>query len=489
MSERQGAPLAGSYVLAQRYELGELVGRGGMAEVYRAHDQLLERAVAVKIFRPHTDLAARRRFDDEARALARLAHPGLVSIFDVDTFDDRPFLVMEFVEGTSLQARLLDGPWSPHQVMRIGCVLAEALAHAHGRGVVHRDVKPSNIMLDRDELPHLTDFGIALLAGAPRLTGAYEIIGTPAYLAPEQLSGGEVGPPADVYALALVLLECLTGEVEYPSGSSLEVALTRLNRPPRIPTGLPPTLANLLIAMTSTEALDRPAAAECALRLSGPSDILGPALPPEQDIIGPALPPEQSVAMPLAADESAAWWADVDRTVRSSAHTAPDPTRSARAGVRWRALAASVTGIAAVVVALVLLLNTQQPPIGRPLTGAGHAQSGAGAGASTDRPGAAGGGPGRADGSGGTVGTLVANQHPVPANSAAAPPAAVSSTSADSLSAQATTSSQTASAPATTTTSSESPTTSNSSAPVPTSTNGAAGDGTSNTVGRDAPSP
>jgi hypothetical protein len=274
------------------------------------------------------------------------------------------------------------------------------------------------------------------------------------------LSGGEVGPPADVYALALVLLECLTGEVEYPSGSNLEVALTRLNRPPRIPTGLPPTLANLLIAMTSTEALDRPTAAECALRLRVPSDI-----------IGPALPPEQSVAMPLAAGESAAWWADVDRTVRSSAHTGPDPTRSARAGLRWRALAASVTGIAAVVVALVLLLNTQQPPIGRPLTGAGRAPSGASAGASTDRPGAAGGGPGRADGSGGTVETLVATQHSVPANSAATPSAAVSSTSADSLSAKATTSSQTASAPATTTTSSESPTTSNSSAPVPPTTN------------------
>ena len=213
-----------------------------------------------------------------------MAHPELVAIFDVGTVDDRPFLVMEFVEGTSLHSRLQAGPLPLDQVLRIGGGLADALAHAHHRGVVHRDVKPSNIILDREDRPHLTDFGIALLAGTPRLTSANEILGTPAYLAPEQLLDTEVGPPADLYALGLVLLECLSGELEYASGSSLEVALTRLNRPPRIPAGLPPELTDLLTAMTATEALDRPTAEACALRLLAASDDTRPDAAPRKTV-------------------------------------------------------------------------------------------------------------------------------------------------------------------------------------------------------------
>jgi hypothetical protein len=473
MSETEGAVSVGSDVLAERYELGELIGRGGMAQVYRGHDRLLDRAVAVKLFQAHADSRARMRFDDEARALARLAHPGLVAIFDVDTWDDRPFLVMEFVEGTSLQSRLLDGSLRSDQVMRIGCVLAEALAHAHGRGVVHRDVKPSNIMLDRDDVPHLTDFGIALLTGAPRRTSANEIIGTPAYLAPEQLSDGEVGPPADVYALALVLLECLTGEVEYPSGSNLEVALTRLNRPPRIPVGLPPAFASLLTAMTSINALDRPTAAECATRLRSLSEI-----------IDAAAQPEQPAATTLAARQSVAWWTDADRTERVSAPAGPGATHAAAAGSRRQALAASVAGIAAVVAALVVLLNAQQPPIGGSPTGAGHAQSGASRGTSIGpqrstvggRPGSTVGGTGGPGGSVRVAGALVASEHSVPAPSSTAQSAAVSSTAAESPSARATTS-PAASAPATTTAPSRPPTTSTSSVPPPTGTTGAPGAG------------
>jgi hypothetical protein len=213
-----------------------------------------------------------------------LAHPGLVAIFDVGTVDDRRFLVMEFVEGTSVQSRLLAGPLPLGQVLRIGGVLADALAHAHLRGVVHRDVKPSNIMLDGEDLPHLTDFGIALLAGSPRLTSVHEVLGTPAYLAPEQLLDTEVGPAADVYALGLVLLECLSGEPEYASGNCTEVALSRLNRPPRIPAGLPPALIDLLTAMTATEPLDRPAAETCASRLVAALEDIGTDVVPERPV-------------------------------------------------------------------------------------------------------------------------------------------------------------------------------------------------------------
>ncbi|HEX3650426.1 MAG TPA: serine/threonine-protein kinase [Pseudonocardiaceae bacterium] len=404
MSESQDAALVGELVLADRYELRELIGQGGMAEVHRAHDRLLDRRVAVKVFRRRDDPAAQSRFDDEAHALARLAHPGLVAIFDVGAVADRPFLVMEFVEGTSLRARLLSGPLPLDEVLRIGGVLADALAHAHHRGVVHRDVKPSNIMLDREGLPHLTDFGIALLVGSPRLTSVHEIIGTPAYLAPEQLSETEIGPAADVYALGLVLLECLSGEVEYPSGTCLEVALSRLHRPPRVPTGLPAEITELLAAMTATEAVDRPTAHACALRLlSALEDVR-------------TEPQRQPVPMAPVAEEPAAWWADEDRTTSVPVAAAPVAHRG------WRLAAASVAGIAAVVVALVFLLNAPDPLHGQPQTGAvGRAHSEPKAKTGVDRGGT---GP---HGSAPTEGSLVAREHPASANghtTASAPPSA-----------------------------------------------------------------
>jgi serine/threonine protein kinase len=193
----------------------------------------------------------------------------LVSVFDVGLVSDRPYLVMQLVDGDSLACRLLDGPLPVEDTMRIGAVLADALAHAHRRGVVHRDVKPSNILLDAENMPYLTDFGIALLSGSTRLTSADEIIGTPAYLAPEQILGEPIGPPADVYALGLVLLECVTGEMEYSGGTRLEAALARLHRPPRVPATLPDELADLLRAMTDKEPCRRPTAEECAQRLRG----------------------------------------------------------------------------------------------------------------------------------------------------------------------------------------------------------------------------
>jgi serine/threonine protein kinase len=375
-------------LLADRYELGELVGGGGMAEVYRSTDRLLDRPVAVKLFRPPLDPLARRRFDDEGVALARLAHPGLVSIYDVGSLGDRPFLVMEFIEGESLQSRLLSGPLPLDQVTRIGAVLAEALAHAHARGVVHRDVKPSNIMLDHNGMPHLTDFGIALLADEPRLTGADQILGTPAYLAPEQLSGAEIGFAVDVYALALVLLECLTGHVEYDGSTRLEAAVARLHRPPRIPDGLPPALADLLDAMTSTDALARPTAADCALSLRTEPRQAGQPLP---------------------------WWADSHRPAHPERTTVITPVRARPR----RALATAVTGMAAVAIVLLLVLSNQRLPTVHPLPGGNHAQGGAVS--STSRPGSTGNQTG-ARGPARVAGTLVANQHHLPATSSSTAP-------------------------------------------------------------------
>ena len=436
MCEPGGLPSAGNPVLAERYELGELVGRGGMAEVYRARDRLLDRTVAVKVFRSQADPAAQRRLDSEAVALARLAHRGLVSIFDVGSVDDRPFLVMEFVDGVGLHLQLLSGPLPVEHVRRLGAALAGALAHVHERGVIHRDVKPSNIILDRDGSPHLTDFGIALLAGEPRLTNADQIIGTPAYLAPEQLSDTAVGPAADVYALGLVLLECLTGEVEYPSDSGLEAALTRLHRPPRIPAGLPPDFADVLTAMTATQPLDRPAAAECAERLAS----------------------AQSPDAPVIIAESVAWPADEPATERI-----PVPMTAGPAAHRPRRalLAAALAGVAAVLVTLVFLLNIQQPPANPAPAQSDHAPS-----QNMTTPGqpapAAGGGRGAA----GPAGTLVVNEHV--GTTPAAPPPAASSAPAESHPTSTTTASS--SAPATTTSAVPTTTSTTSAPPTTTST-------------------
>ncbi|HEY1571021.1 MAG TPA: protein kinase [Pseudonocardiaceae bacterium] len=252
-------------VVADRYRLTTVLGHGANADVYRAHDERLGREVAVKLFHPGQGATARFRFGAEARALARMSHPGLVGIYDAGVDDDdRPYLVMELVDGESLRDRLLAGPLATDDVVLLGARLAVALAHAHGSGVVHRDIKPSNIVLDGNGSPHLADFGIALLLDAARPDRSTEIMGTAAYLAPEQILGVKVGSAADIYSLGLVLLECLTGELEYPGLSKVESALTRLHRQPRIPDGIPGVLAELLTAMTAREAEDRPAARDCA---------------------------------------------------------------------------------------------------------------------------------------------------------------------------------------------------------------------------------
>jgi eukaryotic-like serine/threonine-protein kinase len=251
-------------VVAGRYRIETSLGQGAMADVYRAVDDHLNRPVAIKLFRSGTDTAVRTRFAAEAQALGRLSHSALVGIYDAGVDGDRPYLVMQLVDGETLRDRLLNGPLTTDEVVALGARLSLGLAHVHHNGVVHRDIKPSNIVLDGTGAPHLADFGIALLLDAARMTGSNEIMGTPAYLSPEQILGSDVGAAADIYSLGLVLLECLTGQLEYPGGSKVESALARLHRPPRIPAGVTPVLARLLTAMTSLDAEDRPAAKDCA---------------------------------------------------------------------------------------------------------------------------------------------------------------------------------------------------------------------------------
>jgi serine/threonine protein kinase len=258
-----------SRLVAQRYRLTGYLGRGGMADVYRAFDTTLERAVAVKMFRSGGDDTERRRFEEEARLLARLHHPGLVSVYDAGFSDGEPFLVMRLIEGKTLASRLAEGPLSAPEVLDLGCQLTSILTYVHDVEVVHRDVKPSNVLLDHDGRAFLADFGISrLLNTVTRVTATGKIMGTVGYLAPEQVLGADATPAIDVYALGLVLLECVTGTPEY-EGCDAETALARLHRRPRVPAGLSAPLAATIHAMTATKPELRPTMVECADLLAG----------------------------------------------------------------------------------------------------------------------------------------------------------------------------------------------------------------------------
>jgi eukaryotic-like serine/threonine-protein kinase len=262
--------------LASRYRLVRLLGRGGMAEVYEANDGVLGRRVAVKVFRGETDIAtSQARQQLEIQALARLQHPNIVAVFDAGTDAGVSFVVMQLIDGVTLAERARASALAPAETARVGRAVADALAHVHALGMVHRDIKPGNILCGAKGTVFLTDFGIVRLIGRTRLT-QHGTIGTVSYLAPEQVRGEDVGTAADIYALGLVLLECLTGATEYP-GSSAESAMARLTRPPRIPPAVPQGWSDLLTGMTSDDPAARPSAREVARILHNPSTMSPPA--------------------------------------------------------------------------------------------------------------------------------------------------------------------------------------------------------------------
>ncbi|WP_350347549.1 serine/threonine-protein kinase [Agromyces sp. G08B096] len=257
-----------------RYAIRELIGAGGMADVYLATDTQLGRDVAVKLFRAEQDTPADRlRREREIQLLGDLTHLGLVGIYDAGFLGPeeagRRFIVMELVRGRSLAQRLARGPLKPRQVADVGAQIADALAYIHTRSVVHRDVKPENILLS-DEPAYgytltakLADFGVAQFIDGTRLTGDGSIMGTAAYISPEQARGAEAGPASDVYSLGLVMLEAFSGEREY-SGTPIEAALARLHRPPTIPEELPEDWQDLIAAMTADDPDARPTAHDVA---------------------------------------------------------------------------------------------------------------------------------------------------------------------------------------------------------------------------------
>lgn len=271
MSDLLAAPLPHTgELLAGRYRLIERIGAGGMGRVYRARDELLGRDVALKLFfQGEGGEADAARRASEARVLASLNHPCLVTLYDAQvTAADQAYLVMELIDGPTLRHVIEDGPIDPSDVARLLQDLAGGLAAVHRAGVVHRDVKPSNVLLRSEPGSRplyravLADFGVAHLVDGGRLTTPGTVIGTAAYLAPEQVHGGEPTTASDVYALGLLTLEALSRLHPFGTHSAPATLLARLSREPEMPADLGERWRDLLTAMTAREPDDRPSAEE-----------------------------------------------------------------------------------------------------------------------------------------------------------------------------------------------------------------------------------
>jgi serine/threonine protein kinase len=368
-------------VVGGRYRLGDVIGRGGMSAVYCARDENLGRDVALKLFAPQApDADELKRQEAEIQLLATLNHPSLVTLFDagIDTRipdEPRPFLTMELVEGQDLRSRIRHSPVPLDEIAVIGAGIADALAYVHGLGIIHRDIKPANILLVQIRpgeplRPKLTDFGIARIVDGTRLTAAGTMVGTAAYLSPEQAMGAPLSPATDIYSLGLVLLECIKQTMEYP-GNAVESAVARLHRAPEIPSDVPSEWADLIRSMTAIEPLQRPAAAdvETALRRALVSPVSTPGkLAPETTLVLPAMPFRPPSITETGPSEDPARGASHQLTVPEEKPAGARRRGEARSRLRrggkrlWLAAVLLVLAVVAGIAALTANLSTSSAP-------------------------------------------------------------------------------------------------------------------------------
>ncbi|MGP3632973.1 protein kinase domain-containing protein [Streptomyces sp. 24-1644] len=314
-------------LLAGRYRLGEVLGRGGMGTVWRAVDETLGRTVAVKELRfpSAIDEDEKRRLITrtlrEAKAIARIRNNGAVTVYDVVDEDDRPWIVMELIEGKSLaEAIREDGTLTPKRAAEVGLAILDVLRQAHREGILHRDVKPSNVLISEDGRVVLTDFGIAQVEGDPSVTSTGMLVGAPSYISPERARGHKPGPPADLWSLGGLLYASVEGCPPYDKGSAiatLTAVMTEPLDPPKNAGPLEEVIYGLL-AREPDERLDD-AGARALL-----NDVINAPEQPERPVPPPA-DSTQVMALPTTADIAAGAGAPPKRTQKAPSKSAPKP--------------------------------------------------------------------------------------------------------------------------------------------------------------------
>jgi len=261
------AEQASERLLANRYRLQRRIGSGGMATVHEGEDTLLGRRVAVKLLHPQyvSDEGFVTRFEREARSVATLAHPAIVNVYDVGRDGDRCYIVMEFVEGRSVKEMLAGGPLGVDRTIDIGVQVAKALDYAHHSGVVHRDIKPHNIIVSPEGGAKIVDFGIATVKGASSVTESGSVLGTVHYIAPEQARGQPATPATDIYSLGCVLYEMATGRLPFEGDTPLDIATKHVSSEPLPPSQfnaqIPPPLERAILRAMAKDPARRPASA------------------------------------------------------------------------------------------------------------------------------------------------------------------------------------------------------------------------------------
>src|SRR5256886_2647144 len=292
--------------VAGRYQVAGRIASGGMGEVYRAHDAVLAREVAIKVLHPQFahDRGFVERFRREARAAAILNHPNIVGVYDWGSTDGTYFMVMEYVPGTNLRSLLAEhGRLDASQVVEVTTQVLAALEHAHGHGIVHRDVKPENILVTRDGMVKVADFGLARAFAEASISQAEgTVTGTVQYLAPEQIQGEPADPRTDLYALGVVMFETLTGRAPFAGETSLAIAYQHLTgrvpAPSTLVPTVPPALDRAVRHATQRERDDRPASARAMRQELARATVGMPEAPRVREIareipaaeLGPAPP-------------------------------------------------------------------------------------------------------------------------------------------------------------------------------------------------------